>query len=224
MLSRLNNLPNKYLFYFGFIFVLLFLSLSYWQFTSYLEERELSAQISYPQKPTEVLISQINTSNEFTLITTQDKLQFVKSWLLRSRVNNGVSGYHVVTVFINEANEHILINRGWVPLIADVDNYNLDTEKSFTGMLYTYDEIPRFGQDDIPGSEYIFRIDKTFLQNETEVILPNYYLQLSQNCGSEITCINTLEQYQAPHLGYAFQWIFFAICLAVVVLRKNKLI
>ena len=89
MLNRLNNLPNKYLFYFGLIFVFIFISLSYWQFTSYLEERELSAQISYPQEPTEVLISQINTSNEFSLITTQGKLQFVKSWLLRSRVNNG---------------------------------------------------------------------------------------------------------------------------------------
>jgi cytochrome oxidase assembly protein ShyY1 len=224
MLSRLNNLPNKYLFYFGLIFVLIFISLSYWQFTSYLEERELSAQISYPQEPTEVLISQINTSNEFSLITTQGKLQFVKSWLLRSRVNNGVSGYHVITIFINDMNEHVLINRGWVPLSADVDNYNLDTEESFTGMLYTYDEIPRFGQDDTTGSEYIFRIDKIFLQNETEIILPNYYLQLSQNCGFEITCIDTLDQYQAPHLGYAFQWIFFALCLAVVVLRKNKLI
>lgn len=224
MLSRLNNLPNKYLFYFGLIFVLIFLSLSYWQFTSYLEEKELSTQISYSQEPTEVLMSQINTSNEFSLITTQEKLHFVKSWLLRSRVNNGVSGYHVITIFKNDMNEHLLINRGWVALSADVDNYNFDTERSFTGMLYTYDEIPRFGQEDIPGSEYILRIDKIFLQNETEIILPNYYLQLSQNCGNDITCIDTLEQYQAPHLGYAFQWIFFAICLAVVVLRKNKLI
>jgi len=224
MLNRLNNLPNKYLFYFGLIFVFIFLLLSYWQFTSYLEERELSAQISYPQEPTEVLISQINISNEFSLITTQAKLQFVKSWLLRSRVNNGVSGYHVISIFKNDMNEHILINRGWVPLSADVDNYNFDTERSFTGMLYKYDEIPRFGQEDIPESKYIFRIDKIFLQNETEIILPNYYLQLSQKCGNDITCIDTLEQYQSPHLGYAFQWIFFAICLAVVVLRKNKLI
>jgi len=224
MLSRLNNLPNKYLFYFGVIFVLIFISLSYWQFTSYLEEKKLSAQISYPQEPTEVLISQINTSNEFSLITTQERLKFVNSWLLRSRVNNGMSGYHVISIFKNDMNEHILINRGWVPLSADVDNYNFDTERSFTGTLYKYDEIPRFGQEDIPGSEYIFRIDKIFLQNETKIILPNYYLQLSQKCGNDITCIDTLEQYQAPHLGYAFQWIFFAICLAVVVLRKNKLI
>jgi len=224
MLSRLNNLPNKYLFYFGLIFVLIFISLSYWQFTSYLEEKKLSAQISYPQEPTEVLISQINTSNEFSLITTQERLKFVNSWLLRSRVNNGMSGYHVISIFKNDMNEHILINRGWVPLSADVDNYNFDTERAFTGILYKYDEIPRFGQEDIPGSEYIFRIDKIFLQNETKIILPNYYLQLSQKCGNDITCIDTLEQYQAPHLGYAFQWIFFAICLAAVVLRKNKLI
>ena len=224
MISKLNNLPNKYLFYFGLFFVLIFISLSYWQYTSYLEERELSAQILYPENPTEVIVSEINTSNEFSLITTQEKLQTVKTWLLRSRVNNGVSGYHVITVYRNDMNEHILINRGWVPLSADVDNYNFSTEHSFTGMLYRYDEIPRFGQDDIPESEYIFRIDKIFLQNEIGLILPNYYLQLSQNCGSEIICIDTLEKYRAPHLGYAFQWLFFAICLAVVILRKNKLI
>lgn len=224
MISKLNNLPNKYLFYFGLIFVLIFISLSYWQYTSYLEKRELSAQISYPEIPTEVIISQINTSNEFSLITTQEKLQTVKTWLLRSRVNNGVSGYHVITIYRNDMNEHVLINRGWVPLSADVDNYNSSTEQSFTGMLYRYDEIPRFGQDDISESEYIFRIDKIFLQNEIGLILPNYYLQLSQNCGSEITCIDTLDQYRAPHLGYAFQWLFFAMCLTVVILRKNKLI
>jgi len=124
MISKLNNLPNKYLFYFGLFFVLIFISLSYWQYTSYLEEKELSAQILYPENPTEVIISQINTSNEFSLITTQEKLQTVKTWLLRSRVNNGVSGYHVITIYRNDMNEHMLINRGWVPLSADVDNYN----------------------------------------------------------------------------------------------------
>ena len=112
MISKLNNLPNKYLFYFGLFFVLIFISLSYWQYTSYLEERELSAQILYPENPTEVIVSEINTSNEFSLITTQEKLHFVKSWLLRSRVNNGVSGYHVITIFKNDMNEHLLINRG----------------------------------------------------------------------------------------------------------------
>ena len=139
MLSRLNNLPNKYLFYFGLIFVFIFISLSYWQFTSYLEEKKLSAQISYPQEPTEVLISQINTSNEFSLITTQERLKFVNSWLLRSRVNNGMSGYHVISIFKNDMDEHILINRGWVPLSADVDNYTLNPTNTLASLTKTVD-------------------------------------------------------------------------------------
>ena len=38
-MEKLNNLPHKFLFYVGFFIVLIFLSLSYWQFTSFQDDK-----------------------------------------------------------------------------------------------------------------------------------------------------------------------------------------
>ena len=77
---------------------------------------------------------------------------------------------------------------------------------------------------DRPDSEYLFRIDKDFIESETNVMLPNKYIVLIDSCGSGGECINLEEPYDAPHLSYAFQWAFFAICLSIVVLRRINLI
>jgi len=89
--------------------------------------------------------------------------------------------------------------------------------------LSSYD-TQTFGQDDIVSSEYLFRIDKVFLEESTGKNLPKYYLTLTENCGINIECVDITEPYNAPHLSYAFQWLFFAFCLSIVILRKNKLI
>jgi cytochrome oxidase assembly protein ShyY1 len=80
------------------------------------------------------------------------------------------------------------------------------------------------GQDDIPNSNYLFRIDNLFIENEKNINLQNFYITLTEECGNNIECINLTEPYDAPHLSYAFQWLFFALCLTIVILRKNKLI
>ena len=43
------------------------------------------------------------------------------------------------------------------------------------------------------------------------VKLPEYYLVLTENCGMKIECIDITQPYDAPHLSYSFQWLFFAI-------------
>ena len=60
--------------------------------------------------------------------------------------------------------------------------------------------------------------------DEKNIALQKYYMTLTEACGINIECINITEPYEAPHLSYAFQWLFFAICLSIVILRKNKLI
>ena len=66
--------------------------------------------------------------------------------------------------------------------------------------------------------------DKLFIEDEKNITLQKYYMTLTEECGINIECINLTEPYDAPHLSYAFQWLFFAICLSIVILRKNKLI
>ena len=224
MIKKLNNLPNKYFFYFGIFFIIIFLLLAYWQFNSHLESKSINAQIDTSDSLLNTSIDNIENLDEYSMVYISDNLIPVRSWLLRSRVNNGSSGYHFITVYLNDSNEYILVNNGWVPLsISFTDFINLDI-LTLTGRVYLYDEKPRIGQDDVSGSDFLFRIDKSFIESELGLTLPKYYIQLTDNCGDQITCISNEEGYVAPHLGYTFQWLFFALCLGVVVMKKNKII
>jgi cytochrome oxidase assembly protein ShyY1 len=117
----------------------------------------------------------------------------------------------------------MVVNRGWVPLDFDLDSIDKSEENKYIGKLMNFDN-QTIGQDDIPQSNYLFRIDKLFIENEKNITLQEFYITLTDECGENIECINITEPYDAPHLSYAFQWLFFAICLSIVILRKNKLI
>jgi len=230
-LEKLSNLEHKFLFYFGSLVVILFLSLSYWQFNSYLQDKETIQKIIDTENPTPVTLSDIYSNNQQIIfeynniqIIDGNELDIVKTWYLRSRVHNGENGYHLVTLYKNNASrQNILVKNGWVPLDKNIDKTFLNKDILFIGRLIDYDR-QTFGQDDIPNSEYLFRVDKEFIENETQTNLPNFYITLTKSCGSGVECIDLTDPYDAPHLSYSFQWLFFAVCLIIVIFRKNKII
>ena len=81
------------------------------------------------------------------------------------------------------------MKNGWVPLDKNIDRTFLNEKTIFIGRLIKYDR-QTFGQDDIPNSEYLFRVDKEFIENETQTNLPNFYITLTKSCGSGVECIN----------------------------------
>ena len=230
-MEKLSNLEHKFLFYFGLLVVILFISLSYWQFNSYLEDKETIQRIIDSENPIPVKLSDLYTNNQEIIfeynniqIIDSEELDIVKTWYLRSRVHNGENGYHLVTLYKhNTSKRNIIVKNGWVPLDKNIDKTFLNKDILFVGRLINYDR-QTFGQDDVPNSEYLFRVDKEFLENETQTNLPNFYITLTQSCGSGVECINLTDPYDAPHLSYSFQWLFFAICLIIVIFRKNKII
>ena len=230
-MEKLSNLEHKFLFYFGFLVVIIFISLSYWQFNSYLQDKDIIQKIVNTENPVPVTLSALYANNQEinfeynnVEIIDGDELEIVKSWYLRSRAHNGVNGYHLVTLYRHNITErNILVKNGWVPLDKNIDRTFLNEKTIFIGRLINYDR-QTFGQDDIPNSEYLFRIDKEFIENETQTNLPNLYITLTKSCGSGVECINLTDPYDAPHLSYSFQWLFFALCLIIVILRKNKII
>ena len=58
MINFFKNLPYKYLFYLGIPVVLIFLSLGYWQFTSYLEVQDRNRLDTHSELPKKTLISE----------------------------------------------------------------------------------------------------------------------------------------------------------------------
>ena len=219
------------LFYLGFFVVVIFLSLSYWQFTSFQKDKVTLNEFKINNLSTSISISDLYSNNDTNVfefnkieITNIDNLLKIRNWFLRSRVNNGQNGYHLITLYKDSNNDkYLLVNNGWVPLDKNANKTFPEQEILFVGRLMKYDQ-QFFGQDDISNSEYLFRIDKNFIESETNVLLPNYYLSLTEACGGGVECINLEEPYDAPHLSYALQWLFFASCLIIVILRKNRII
>ena len=222
-MGKLEKLPFKVLFYLGFIIVIIFLGLSYWQISSHYDDANNLESLTQYENLLEVSISDVNNLSEFQYIQIDETTSLLNTWLLRSRVHNGQNGYNRIDLISDNNSNYMIVNRGWVPLDFNLDSIDKFEDIKYIGKLMTYD-TQTIGQDDISQSNYLFRIDKLFIENEKNIALQKYYITLTEECGNNIECINLTEPYDAPHLSYAFQWLFFAICLSIVILRKNKLI
>ena len=222
-MGKLEKLPFKVLFYLGFIIVIIFLGLSYWQISSHYDDANNLESLTQYENLLEVSISDVNNLSEFQYIQIDETISLLDTWLLRSRVHNGQNGYNRIDLISDNNSNYMIVNRGWVPLDFNLDSIDKFEDIKYIGKLMTYD-TQTIGQDDIPQSNYLFRVDKLFIENEKNIALQKYYITLTEECGNNIECINLTEPYDAPHLSYAFQWLFFAICLSIVILRKNKLI
>ena len=222
-MGKLEALPFKVLFYLGFTVVITFLGLSYWQLSSHYEDASNLESLNEYQNLLGVSIADVNNLSEFQYIQIEEPVYLLHSWLLRSRVHNGQNGYNRIDLISDSYNNYMVVNRGWVPLDFDLDSIDKSEENKYIGKLMNFDN-QTIGQDDIPQSNYLFRIDKLFIENEKNITLQEFYITLTDECGENIECFNITEPYDAPHLSYAFQWLFFAICLSIVILRKNKLI
>ena len=219
-MDKLRLLPHKNLFYFGFLLVLIFLALSYWQFNRY----QVNESFTYDESnQRNIQLEQINEIENNSFVALQGSYLLVDYYKLRSRVQNGISGYHVVAIYKDQDNLHLTVNHGWIPLennLFKLGNFSY----GFDGFLLNYDIKSPVGQEDITDSEYIFRIDKTFLEIDQNITLTDKYIHLSINCGTGIECAQLNTGYEPPHMSYSIQWLFFALCLSIVILRKNKLI
>ena len=222
-MGKLEKLPFKVLFYLGFFIVIIFLGLSYWQLSSHYDDLNTLENLSKHENLLEITISDVNNLSEFQYIQIDETVTLLHTWLLRSRVQNGQNGYNRIDLISDSYSNYMIVNRGWVPLDFDLDSIDKFEDYKYIGKLMTYD-TQTIGQDDVSQSNYLFRIDKLFIEDEKNIALQKYYMTLTEACGSNIECINITEPYDAPHLSYAFQWLFFAICLSIVILRKNKLI
>ena len=222
-MGKLEKLPFKVLFYLGFIIVIIFLGLSYWQISSHYDDANNLESLTQYENLLEVSISDVNNLSEFQYIQIDETTSLLDTWLLRSRVHNGQNGYNRIDLISDNNSNYMIVNRGWVPLDFNLDSIDKFEDFKYIGKLMTYD-TQTIGQDDISQSNYLFRVDKLFIENEKNITLQKYYITLTEECGNNIECINLTEPYDAPHLSYAFQWLFFAICLSIVILRKNKLI
>ena len=93
-MAKLEKLPFKVLFYLGFIVVIIFLALSYWQISSHYEDANNLENLNEYQNLLKVSMSDVSNLSEFQYIQIDETIYLMHTWLLRSRVHNGQNGYH----------------------------------------------------------------------------------------------------------------------------------
>ena len=82
-MEKLNNIPHKFLFYVGFFIVLIFLSLSYWQFTSFQDDKITLNEFKNNNISSSISISDLYSNNnenvfEFNKVVIKNSKNFTK--------------------------------------------------------------------------------------------------------------------------------------------------
>ena len=81
-MDKLRKLPFKVLFYLGFLIVIIFLGLSYWQLSShYVDSNNLEKLTKY-EDILEVSISDVNSLSEYQFIQIDADISLLHTWLL----------------------------------------------------------------------------------------------------------------------------------------------
>ena len=88
-MDKLRKLPFKVLFYLGFLIVIIFLGLSYWQLTSHYDDTNNLEKLTKYENILEVSITDVNSLSEYQYIKFDEDISLLHTWLLRSRVHNG---------------------------------------------------------------------------------------------------------------------------------------
>ena len=122
------------------------------------------------------LYDEKNKFEEFTKIQLTENIKdidLVRTWYLDHVSIMERMDITLISLYRTNLEEYFLINNGWVPFNKNANKTFLYKNPFFRGRLLNYD-IQGVGQDDIPDSEYLFRIDKSFIESETGVVLPEF--------------------------------------------------
>ena len=136
--------------------------------------------------------------------------------LIRSQVELGRAGFHVITPLVFDEGRAVLVNRGWVPMEMDtppVDAPPSDDTVEVEGWVHLTEDRPSFGPEDPPGEADVFnRVDLTRISDQLPYDVAPVYL-VATGEGSEqlpITVDPPDFANEGPHLAYAVQWFGFA--------------
>ena len=135
--------------------------------------------------------------------------------LVRSQTHNGVAGFHVITPFLLDSTEVILINRGWVPLAMNsppVPARPPDEHVEISVVLAGTQERGRFGPEDNDDSVILSRVDIRKIEEQLEYgLVPVYGIEIADRAGEFPIPVEIEEPTEGSHLTYTIQWFSFSV-------------
>lgn len=135
--------------------------------------------------------------------------------LIRSQVELGQAGFHVITPLILDDGSAVLVNRGWVPLSMDsppVDAAPEPGAQRVAGWIHLTENRASFGPEDPTGElDVLSRVDIARIGDQVPYGLAPVYLVATEGSGELPVPVDPPDfSDQGPHLGYAIQWFGFA--------------
>ncbi|HUG08471.1 MAG TPA: SURF1 family protein [Acidimicrobiia bacterium] len=141
--------------------------------------------------------------------------------LIRSQVELGQAGFHVITPLVADDGRAVLVNRGWVPLTMDtppVGPRPPSGEEVVEGWVQLTQTRPAFGPDAQPGEERVFnRVDiARIAETMSYDLAPVFVVQVGER-GNDLPILVSPPDFAdgGPHLSYAIQWFGFAAVVLV---------
>ena len=131
---------------------------------------------------------------------------------------NGAAGYDVITPLLLSNGKVVLVNRGFLPLVAEFPPAP-SGEVSILGRIRATSERRTGAVSDPATGELaeVQRIDIDRLQQQIDGELVPVYVQLLKSTPSEDASLSTIvdpEFGNGPHMSYVIQWIIFALSAA----------
>jgi surfeit locus 1 family protein len=131
---------------------------------------------------------------------------------------NGAAGYDAITPLLLSNGTVVLVNRGFLPLVADFPSAP-SGEVSILGRIRATSQRRTGAVSDPATGELaeVQRIDIVRLQQQIDGELVPVYVQLLKSTPSEAPSLSTIvdpEFGNGPHLSYTVQWLVFALCAA----------
>lgn len=154
-------------------------------------------------------------SLEYRRVIVSGVFEPAEEVLIRSQVELGQAGFHVVTPLVGGDNG-VLVNRGWVPLTMDQPPVGATPpaeEVRVEGWIELAEARPPLGPEDPPGDLDVFnRVDVARIDQQVSVELAPVYVVAVEQGEADLPVVVDPPDFsdEGPHLAYAIQWFGFA--------------
>lgn len=202
----------------------LFVRLGFWQLDR-LHERRLENAVGEQRLAAdpvdlETLLAQTGgsiDSLEYRRALARGVYDTSQEVLIRSQVDLGRAGFHVVTPLLLEDGSAVLVNRGWVPINMDappVAATPAPGEQRVQGWVHLTQTRPPLGAEEPSGElDVLNRVDIDRMREQVGYDLAPVYLVAMGEGSAELPIPVDPPDFtdEGPHLSYAIQWFAFAV-------------
>lgn len=203
-----------------------FVRLGFWQLSRLEERRTANAiaemRLSEDPAPLEQLVTESDgdlESLEFRRAFAMGEWDTAEEVLIRSQVELGNAGFHVITPLVGDDGEAVLVNRGWVPLLMDSPPVDEAAPPPGTveleGWVHLTQTRPPLGAEEPDGELDVFnRVDIARIASQLPYeVAPVYLVSAGEGNLEELPILVDEPAFddEGPHLAYAVQWFGFAI-------------